>query len=219
MRRRFADAADAPSGRVPLSTQNVYSPINPAEPTRHTVTPVRRVLVPLTALLALALPAAATAHLLRGSGPNDGTLVVRNADNGDGVGKDARPVVTLVISGFVIGRVSGEGRIAIYDLDSTDQSNPEVTGAGAGKNATFTGADGTQVSGTVWSGTKFTFRAVQGTYRVVIYGSDVYLFAGGQGQVWFTGQDGAPDGSYSINGDDWHSLPFNGMRVVNANAG
>ncbi|HET7567501.1 MAG TPA: hypothetical protein VFJ91_05880 [Gaiellaceae bacterium] len=176
---------------------------------------MRRVLVPLTALLALALPAAATAHLLRGSGPNDGTLVVRNADNGDGVGKDARPVVTLVISGFVIGRVSGEGRIAIYDLDSTDQSSPEVTGAEWHRDATT--QDG--ISGTSWGGTQFTFRAVQGTYKVVIYGSGVYLFAGGQGRVWFTGQDGAPDGSYSINGDDWRSLPFSGMRIVNANAG
>lgn len=184
------------------------------------MTLVRRFIAPLTILLALALPAAAAAHLGRTVGPNDGTLVVQGGDNGDGDGKLARPVVTLVISGFVIGKVSGEGRIAIYDLDPSDQSNPEVSGAGAGKNATFTAADGTQVAGTAWAGTTFTFRAVRGTYRVVIYGSDVYLFAGGQGQVWFTGQaDGTPDGRYSINGGDWTSLPLSGTRLINASAG
>lgn len=183
------------------------------------MTPVRRLLVSIAALLALALPAAAAAHLVRTVGPNDGTLVVQNADNGDGVGKDARAVVTLVINGFAIGRIVGEGRIAIYDLDSTDQSSPEVTGAEWHKDVSYTTADGKQVSGTSWGGSQFTFRAVQGTYKVVIYGSGVYLFAGGQGRVWFTGQDGSPDGRYSINGDDWRSLPNPGTRLISASAG
>ena len=179
---------------------------------------MRRLLVASTVLLALLAPAVAAAKI---DGPNDGTLVVRNADNGDGIDQGARPVVTLVITGFVIGRVSGQGRIEIYDLDPTDTSTPEVTGAGPGHDVTSK-VGGATIDGTSWTGTTpFTFRAVDGTYRVVVYGSGVYLFASGQGKVWFTGQsasNGSPsaDGSYSLNGGDWNSLPFAGVKVISA---
>jgi hypothetical protein len=146
----------------------------------------------------------------------DGTLVVQNADNGDGIAPGARPVVTLVIHGFVIGQVAEQGRIQIYDLDPTDQSGPEVTGALSSRTVRTQAGTQTQ-TGTQWAGTGFRFRAVDGTYRVVIWGSGVYLFASGdKGQVWFTGQQDprVPDGRFSLNGGDWRSLPIVGTRLI-----
>jgi hypothetical protein len=178
---------------------------------------MRRLVVTCVVLLAVAGPAAAA--LTRPS-TGEGTLVVQNADNGDGIAPGARPVVTLVIHGFVIGQVAEQGRIAIYDLDPTDQSTPEVTGALSHEDVSRTvrTQDGLQTqAGTQWTGTGFRFRAVDGTYRVVIWGSGVYLFASGdQGRVWFTGQADAPlgDGRYSLNGDPWRSLPFAGVKDI-----
>ena len=174
---------------------------------------MRRLLV-ICALLALAAPAGALAV---GSASGDGWLVVRNGDNGDGIGTDAkpydaRPVVTLVVTGFVIGHVSDQGRIAIYDLDAADQSSPEVTGASRVRDlATTNGADGT-----MWKGTDFRFRAVQGTYKVVIWGSGVYVFAGGHGNVTLTGSSDTPrsDGSYSLNGGDFVSVPLQAQKTI-----
>ncbi|MGH3050574.1 MAG: hypothetical protein ACRDLK_10475 [Gaiellaceae bacterium] len=178
---------------------------------------MRRVLVTVVVLLALGIPAAASAHL---AGPDDGTLVIKGADNGDGIVDGARPVVTLVIQGFVIGKVTGQGRIEIY-YDTTASSTPEVTGAATHQDVQHAFKDNpVALDGTQWTGTNFTFRAVQGTYRVMIWGSGVYLFAGGNGRVWMTGQPGDPssDGQYSVNGGDWHSLPFSGGRQITANA-
>lgn len=170
-------------------------------------------------LLAAAGSAAAAPVVLHPS-TGEGTLVVQNADNGDGIAVGARPVVTLVIHGFVIGRVAEQGRIAIYDLDQTDQSAPEVTGAVSHGDVSLKvrTPDGTQTqTGTQWTGTDFRFRAVDGTYRVVIWGSGVYLFASGdQGRVWLTGQTDTPrgDGKYSFNGEAWRSLPVFGVRDI-----
>ena len=57
----------------------------------------------------------------------------------------------------------------------------------------------------MWKGTDFRFRAVEGTYKVVLWGSGVYVFAGGQGNVTLTGSADTPksDGRYSLNGGDW----------------
>jgi hypothetical protein len=179
---------------------------------------MRRLVLSCAVLLAVAGPAAAA--VVQTSSTGEGTLVVQNADNGDGIAVGARPVVTLVIHGFVIGRIAEQGRIAIYDLDQTDQSAPEVTGAVSHEDVSRTARtpDGTQTqTGTQWTGTDFRFRAVDGTYRVVIWGSGVYLFASGdQGRVWFTGQSDNPrgDGKYSFNGGSWLSLPVSGVRDI-----
>ena len=169
---------------------------------------MRRLVFTSVLTVALALPAAALARAqARGGAAVDGTLVIRNADNGDGAakGSDVRPVVTLVVSGFVIGRVTDQGRIQIYDLDPSDQGAPEVTGAGPGRNVSYG-----SFAGSEWTGNNFRFRAVQGTYRVVIWGSGVYVFASGQGKVWMTGNAADPtnDGQYSLDGNDFVSLPL-----------
>lgn len=159
---------------------------------------MRRLLLTSIALLALGLPATALALKLD---PTDGTLVVRNADNGDGISQSARPVVALTINGFAIGRVSGTGRIEIYDLDPADDAAPEVTGADTHNDVTHKFGD-QKLSGTSWSGRTFSFRAADGQYMILIYGSGIYLFSGGNGKVWFTGDPNDPlgDGSYSLNG-------------------
>lgn len=170
---------------------------------------MRRPVVIFVSLLALAAPASAAALI---SDPGDGSLVVRNADNGDGAGQGARAVVTLVISGFVIGHVSGQGRIAIYDTDATDQATPEVTGATRVRDWSLPNG----VAGSSWQGTDFRFRAVDGTFKVVIWGSGVYVFASGHGKVTLTGSADSPqsDGQFSLNGGDWHSIPLEATKTI-----
>jgi hypothetical protein len=175
---------------------------------------MRRIIVSCAVLLVLAVPATAVAQHV---GANDGWLVVRGGDNGDGIGTDAkpwaaRPLATIVITGFVIGHVGDQGRVAIYDLDSTDQNAPEVTGASRVRDLSSPhGADGT-----MWKGTDFRFRAVGGTYKVVIWGSGVYVFAGGQGTVTLSGSADSPstDGQFSLNGGEFLSIPFQAEKTI-----
>jgi len=169
---------------------------------------MRRIVVIFLSLLALGAPmvAAAASRV-----PGDGTLVVRNADNGDGI--SGRPAVTLVIRGSVIGHVSESGRIAIYDLDPTDSSTPEVTGASWHRDVSDIG--------TMWRGLDFRFRAIDGTFKVQIWGSGVDLFAIGHGTVTLTGQEDTPrgDGQFSLNGGDFRSIPYEASKTIAAAPG
>jgi len=154
---------------------------------------MRRIVFPLAILVCLASPAAVLAAK---DGPSDGTLVVKHgAAPVDGAGKAA--VVRLTITGSVIGQVTGYGKIIV---DGGPKSPPaEVTGAGAGHDSTLSD------TATVWNGDAdgFKFRAVGGTYTIVIFGGDVSLFAIGTGNAVLTGTpDSTTDGTYSLNGDD-----------------
>jgi hypothetical protein len=83
---------------------------------------------------------------------------------------------------------------------------PLVTGAGNPRDVP-TDKDGTAQQ---WGyADSFKFRAVNGTFTIVIYGSDVDLVAIGTGKVELTGMPDTPrgDGKYSLNGGDWKSLP------------
>ncbi len=157
---------------------------------------MRRSALTLVCLLALATPAGALA--VRGA-PGDGTLVVRNADDGEGV--DGRPVVVLVVHGSVIGQITDQGRIRIDDLTQGGDNTPEVSGATWHR-------DVSQIA-TAWGGTALRFRAVSGWYRVTIWGSKVSLFAIGNGNVTLIGQPGMPvgDGLFSVDGAPSASLP------------
>jgi len=154
---------------------------------------MRRLAVISAALLALGVPAAAWALT---AGPNDGTLVVRNGTAPWGV-----PVVTLIISGAAIGHVTNLGTIVIDDLTPGDSYGPEVSNANWHKDVSDTA--------TKWGGTNMKFRAVGGTYKITIYGSDVDLSAVGHGVVTLAGMPDTTtgDGAYSLNGDPFHSLP------------
>ena len=162
---------------------------------------MRRVLLGCALLAVLAVPAAATA---RTSGSANGYLVVRKAFSDGGV--NGKPVVIVVVRGFVLGRVSQEADVAIYHL-------PSPSGQG------FQGAKGADVAhthirwhglpGTKYSGSNFRFRATGGFYRVVVRGAGVYVFAGGRGKVWLKGSSVTPgaDGTYSVNGRPPRSMP------------
>jgi len=162
---------------------------------------VRRTVVICASLVALLVPAAAFA--LRGA-DGDGTLVVRN-----GTAPRGMPVVTLVIKGAAIGHVDA-GRIVIEDLVPNDPNGAEVSGYSWKRDS----QDGTEETyGGV--GQNFRFRAVGGAYKITIYGQGVDLVASGQGTAVLAGSpDSASDGSYSLNGQDFRSLPATATRQL-----
>jgi hypothetical protein len=153
---------------------------------------MRRHVVPFALLAVLAAPSAAVAHTSASTG-FDGTVVVKN-----GAAPQGTPVVTLVIRGAAIGQVTGPGRIVIRHESG---AAPEVTGYDWSK-------DKSDVERT-WRGVDFKFRAVGGLYKITIWGSGVDLVASGVGTVILTGSAEAPlrDGTYSVNGGDFRSLP------------
>jgi hypothetical protein len=154
---------------------------------------MRRLAVLSVSLLALAAPAAAWAMT---QAPGDGTLVVKNGEAPHGV-----PVVTLIVTGAAIGRVTNLGTIVIDDSTPNDPFSPEVSGYTSHKDVSDTA--------TKWIGVNMKFRAVGGTYKITIYGSGVDLSAVGRGYVTLSGVPDTTtgDGSYSLNGDNFRSLP------------
>jgi hypothetical protein len=154
---------------------------------------MRRTVVLGACLAALLLPGAAAAML---DAPGDGSLVVKNAS-----GPRNLPVVALTITGAAIGHIA-QGRIIIDDPTPYNGASPEVTGADSRKDLPGTTAQ-------VWSGTDFKFRAVGGKYTILIYGSGVDVVALGKGTVKLAGLLDNPltDGTYSLNGGDFRSLP------------
>ena len=145
--------------------------------------------------MAVAAPAAALAAHEAGG---DGSVVVKN---GTGSGKTA--VVVLHVTGSVIGEVDGQGKIIVDP--GIGGVAPQVTGANL---ATHSDPDGTSQTWT--SGPDgFKFRAVDGTFTILIYGSAVNVVALGKGWVKVAGSLDTPksDGRFSLNGDPWKSLP------------
>ena len=61
----------------------------------------------------------------------------------------------------------------------------------------------------MWGGTDFKFRAVSGKYTILIFGSGIDVVALGSGTVTLTGlvDDPRNDGTYSLNGKAFDSLP------------
>jgi hypothetical protein len=170
---------------------------------------MRRILVSCAVLAVLTLPAAATARAAGAAKP--GFVVVRQAV-GDG-GVNGRPVVTLIVKGFVLGRVSQEAQVKIVQLPSVgcQQCGPQVSGADVSSTAIkYRGRFG----GKAYSGSSFRFRVQGGFYRVVVRGSGVYLFAGGQGHVTVQGSSHYPhaDGRYSVDAGRFRSLPKRPVR-------
>jgi len=165
------------------------------------VAPVRRILLICTALAVLVLPASSAGSSGRVA---TGFLVVREATNDGGV--TGSPVATVVVQGFVLGRVSQEGRVDVYHL-----ATPHGYGApqAAGADVTRSSLHWRRFSGVEYSGSSFRFAAINGAYRVVVRGSGIYLFVGGRGSVTLRGSTAYPtgDGEYAIDGKAFHSLP------------
>ena len=161
---------------------------------------MRRILVSCAVVGVLALPAAAIARSSAAAKP--GYVVVRKAVGNGGV--NGSPVVTLVVQGFVLGRVTREGQVEIVQLPTVGgQGAPQHTPGVTARRIHWHGFTGQQ-----YTGSNFRFRAMGGRYHVVIRGTGVYLFAGGQGSVKLQGSSYVrPDGKYSVNGGRSRSLP------------
>jgi len=106
---------------------------------------MRRLLTFAVLALALALPAGAAA---RTSGPNDGTLSV----------KDARGMITIQGRGGVIGTLA-KGSVTITDPVDGDGTGPIITGDD------FPPVERSDTT-TTWRGNKVRFRIIGGTYAV-----------------------------------------------------
>jgi hypothetical protein len=160
----------------------------------------------ICALLAVLTPAAAAAPA--STSAKHGYLVVRKAA-GDG-GVSGRPVATVIVKGFVLGSVFREGKVDIIQLPSVNgQGAPQVTPPAATRSIRWHAHGGHVFTGKEFSGSNFRFRALGGSYRVVVRGSGIYLFAGGRGTVTLRGSSvyKNADGKYSVNGGRFRSLP------------
>jgi hypothetical protein len=161
-----------------------------------------RILLFLTAAAVLALPAAASARSQGQSAP--GYLVVRNAAADRAL--TGRPVVTVSVEGFVLGRIAQEGAVEIYHVTSgTGSGVAQATGVDVLRHAvTWRGVPGTE-----FKGSGFRFRAVGGVWRVVVHGVGVSVYAGGEGRVSLHGSVAYPnsDGEYSLDDGPFVSLP------------
>ena len=164
---------------------------------------MRRILLSCVLLTLLTLPVVGAARATTGQG-KPGYLVVRRAA-GDG-SIHGRPVATVVVHGFVLGRLSHEARVEVIQLPSaTGQGAPQVRGADVSTNdIKWHGFPGKE-----YSGSNFRFRAIGGFYRVVVRGSGTYLFGGGDGHVTLRGSSvyRHHDGLFSVNGGPFNSLP------------
>ncbi len=164
-----------------------------------------RILLLLAGAAVLTLPAAAAARP-QASPAVSGFLVVRNASTDGGV--TGRPVATVVVRGFVLGRVAQEGAVELYHLSGSVA--PQAAGVDVSRRAvTWHTPTGAVVQGTEFRGSGFRFRAVGGVWRVVVHGAGVSLYAGGEGLVSLHGSVAYPDadGQYSLNGGPFASLP------------
>ena len=170
---------------------------------------MRRILLSCASIAVLMLPAAASAGARDDARP--GFLVVRKAQ-GDG-GIYGHPVVTVVVEGFVLGRVTQEARVDVYQLPSpTGKGAPEA----AGPDVSTGGVRWHGFAGKEYRGSGFRFRAIDGAYRVVVRGSGVYLFAGGRGRVMLQGSSvyRNSDGAYSVDGRPFRSLPMRSLKYT-----
>jgi hypothetical protein len=166
---------------------------------------MRRILLIPALLAVLAIPAT-TAASAAAPGKH-GFLVVRDAA-GDG-GVRGRPVVTVIITGFVLGRVSQEGKVDIIQLPSVNGQGAPQSTPGVSTRTIRHWHGHKHITGKEFSGSNFRFRALGGQYRVVVRGSGIYLFAGGSGKVTLRGSSvyRNADGKYSVNGGRFRSLP------------
>jgi hypothetical protein len=149
---------------------------------------VRRLLL-TPALLALAVPAVAVAHV---GAPGDGTLIVKN-----GSGK----VVIAARNGGVIGRFE-QGTLKVRDPNPEDEVEEVVTGAEKTRDVDdFV---------TVYSGKNIRFRFIGGPFKITLtrVTTGIDLSATGKGTVWLQGAGTLDDGTYSRNGDKPKPLPL-----------
>ena len=160
---------------------------------------MRRLALICLPLIALAVPAAAFAVQ-----KDDGTLVIKN-----GSAPRTVAVVTLVVDGTALGHVSTGSPDQVDKVVIQDFNNGSGDIGASITNSAPTLTRTTDKDKTSFVGSDFRWRAANGTYRIWIYGSGVNVFAVGRGTVVLQGKTdpGVADGRYSLDGQDWHSLP------------
>ena len=141
------------------------------------------------------LPVAAT-QLAFGAGTlwaseraaTDGTLSV----------KDGRGTVVVAARGGVIGSIA-QGRVTIVDPVDGDGTGPIVTGDNWSRDVSDTT--------TTWGGKTVRFRLIGGFFRIKIQGRGINLSVVGKGTVTLDGAGTDNDGTFSVNGGDYVSIP------------
>src|SRR5581483_2517452 len=160
---------------------------------------MRRLPVFFAVVAALTVPVVALAGT---GGAGDGSLVVKNGQ-APLDSNPPTPVVSLRITGSVIGHVALHGKVVIDAGLNVDPTNaPQVTGASCAPSSSVPTAQ-------VCVGNDFSFRAVGGKFTILVYGTQVNVVAVGTGKVKLAGMPDTPsgDGKYSLNGNDFASLP------------
>jgi hypothetical protein len=142
-------------------------------------------LLPIAALAALLLPSPGTATT---RGMNDGTLSVQ-----DGRGK-----FTISARGGVIGSFA-KGKVIITDPIDGDGTGPIVNGDDWHRER--------DAATDVYGGNKVRFRLIGGAFKITVIGRGVNLAVVGRGIVTLNGEGTLDDGSYSVNGADYLSIP------------
>jgi hypothetical protein len=112
--------------------------------------------------------------------------------------RDARGTFTVNARGGVIASFA-RGRVVITDPDPSDGTGPIVTGDDWHRDRSDTT--------TVYGGTRVRFRLIGGTFKIRVIGVGVNLSVVGRGTVGLTGEGTADDGTYSIDGGDYVSVP------------
>ena len=153
--------------------------------------PVRLTVLAATALLALALTAVAAA--MRPGPVEDGTLSLR----------DGRATLQLKMKGGILGRMGGRGKVTIVE----PLTNPGTVVIRGGR------ARALNARTTVYTGQNIRFRiSSDQRFTIRINGSKINFSAVGRGDGWLDGW-GNPatgvyfDGSFSLNGSAYKSLP------------
>jgi hypothetical protein len=168
--------------------------------------------IALFSLLAAAVAAVPAAAVASRDTANDGVLVVKNGQAPYfplNIAKSTPVIVLRNFAGTVIGQTTDQSRIVI---DSGPKGVPaEVTGAGA--SSSVPQSDTAQA----WSSVNgFKFRAVDGKFTILVYGSGVNLVAIGTGIVTLAGMPDTPvrDGRYSVNGGEFVSMPGQPLKQL-----
>lgn len=179
-----------------------YDPLNHATPTESILDHVMRRTLLFTLLAALAVPAAALASQ---AAPGDGTLSVREGEG----------TVQLQLRGAILGRI-GSGSLWIDDPKAGHCDGPLVWGADVeSTRAVF--VNGEIELRCIYTGTNIRFRLVGGDHDIsIVRGRDVAISAVGRGMAFLKGRGaftGLPDGTYSVDGRDYVSLPDIGREI------
>lgn len=161
---------------------------------------MRRALL-ITVVLALAIPVAAAARTLV---PGDGSMVVRS---GDGL------VRLIDFKGAILGRIAN-GTLVIVDPKGGDCDALLVWDADDSWPRVRTVGDDTVLECVFKTTSGMRFRIVGGTNTVRVNARGIALSAVGQGLGYVRGSKvAAEDGTYSVDGSDWRSLPEDGRFV------